>query len=302
METARSRAGVVAAAWVVLLAVSALPIVIARELLGTTITVDQKAAFAVAVVAVALLATIPWTPSRSLRPFFAVLLVLVVAQWAAYARIDELPFYRTWLRDPSFGVSMLAEQSLNLIVAAAMLTVLLVLHRDRRRFYLARGDVAAPAQPVGWLFIRPGDRWSLVGRNLAFFISLGTLAFLLIAGGVPPDFAARVIPLLPAVLLAAALNAFSEELTYKASILSVLVEPLGRRQALLMVAAYFGIAHFYGIPYGVSGVALAAFLGWILARSMLETRGFTWAWFIHFLQDVLIFCFLSVGAVTPGGG
>ncbi len=111
----------------------------------------------------------------------------------------------------------------------------------------------------------------------------------------------RALPFLPAILLAAALNAFNEEVTYKASILSVLVEPVGSRQALRMVAAYFGIAHFYGIPYGVIGVTLAWFLGWILARSMLETRGLTWAWFIHFVQDVLIFGFLAIGAITAGG-
>jgi hypothetical protein len=35
---------------------------------------------------------------------------------------------------------------------------------------------------------------------------------------------------------------------------------------------------------------------------MLETRGLAWAWFIHFVQDVLIFSFLALGAITPGGG
>jgi len=49
------------------------------------------------------------------------------------------------------------------------------------------------------------------------------------------------------------------------------------------------------------GVILAAFLGWILGKSMLETRGLFWAWFIHFLQDVLIFAFLAIGSITPGG-
>jgi hypothetical protein len=49
-------------------------------------------------------------------------------------------------------------------------------------------------------------------------------------------------------------------------------------------------------------VALAWFLGWILAKSMLETRGLAWAWFIHFVQDVAIFGFMAIGAITPGGG
>jgi uncharacterized membrane protein len=110
----------------------------------------------------------------------------------------------------------------------------------------------------------------------------------------------RPLPSLPVVLLAAALNAFDEEATSKASPLSVVMESIGSRQALRMVAAYFGIAHFCGVSCGVIGVLLAWFLGWILARSMLETRGLTWAWFIHFVQDVLIFGFMAIAAITPG--
>lgn len=34
---------------------------------------------------------------------------------------------------------------------------------------------------------------------------------------------------------------------------------------------------------------------------MLETRGFFWAWFTHFVQDVLIFSFMAAGSITPGG-
>ena len=104
------------------------------------------------------------------------------------------------------------------------------------------------------------------------------------------------------VLLAAALNAFNEEITYRASFLSVLEGPLGQRRALLLTAAYFGILHYYGIPYGAVGVVLAGLLDWILGKSMLETRGMFWAWFIHFWQDVWIFSFLAIGSITPGGG
>ena len=35
---------------------------------------------------------------------------------------------------------------------------------------------------------------------------------------------------------------------------------------------------------------------------MLETRGLTWAWFIHFVQDELVYGFMAIGAITPGGG
>jgi len=295
------RKSIVLAAWTIVLTLSLLPTVFAREVLGQRVSADLQAAGSVIVIAAGLALTLIWVPLRALRPLLWLFLVLVGAQWVVFTQVGRMAIFRTWLNDPSFGVYMPAELLLKLLVTLAMIAALFVLKRDRRAFYLAKGDLSAPAAPIRWLRVRRGDRWNTVGRDLTIGISVGTLAFLLIAGRPSMDIVARVLPSLPVVLVAAALNAFNEEVTYKASFLSVLVGPVGSRQALRMVAAYFGIAHFYGIPYGLVGVALAWFLGWILARSMLETRGLTWAWFIHFVQDVLIFGFLAIGAVTPGG-
>jgi membrane protease YdiL (CAAX protease family) len=102
-------------------------------------------------------------------------------------------------------------------------------------------------------------------------------------------------------LLLATMNAFSEELTYRASLLGVLNGLIAPRQALFLTAAFFGLAHYYGVPYGIIGVIMSTFLGWMLGKAMLETRGFFWAWFIHFCQDVAIFSFMAIGAVSAGG-
>jgi len=37
------------------------------------------------------------------------------------------------------------------------------------------------------------------------------------------------------------------------------------------------------------GIQVAGIVGWFLAKLMLETRGFFWAWAIHFVQDLIIF-------------
>lgn len=293
--------GVVLVAWTLLLGASLLPVVVVQEVAGIPLDGDQRAALAIVVLMAGMLATLAWAPLRALRGFIVVLLVLVTAQWLALTYVDRLPFIAERLADPDFAVSMPTELALKLVVTFAMIATLLALKRDRRAFYLAKGDLAAPAEPIPWLRVRPGDRWTEVGRNLSVFITLGTLAFLVLAGRPTPDLVVRVLPTLPVILLAAAVNAFNEEVTYKASLLSTLAGPVGSRDALRMVAAYFGIAHFYGVPYGLVGVALAWFLGWILARSMLETRGLGWAWFIHFVQDVVIFAFLAIGEITPGG-
>lgn len=292
---------VLAVAWAVLLAVSLAPTVIAQEVFHAAVSPDLRAEAAVIALAAGFGLTLVWSPARSLRPLLVLFLVLVGAQWLVYTRLDRLAPIASWVDSPSFNIYMLAEQGLNLVVTLAMIAALFAIHRNRSAFYLARGDIAAPATQVSWLAIKRGDRWSTVGRNLAVFISLGTLAFLVLSGRPSVDMLAAIVPFVPVILLAAALNAFNEEVTYKASFLSVLVGPFGEKQTLRMVAAYFGIAHFYGVPYGLIGVALAWFLGWVLARSMLETRGLFWAWCIHFVQDVLIFGFLAAGSITPGG-
>ncbi len=38
-----------------------------------------------------------------------------------------------------------------------------------------------------------------------------------------------------------------------------------------------------------------------MGKTMLETRGFTWAWVIHFWMDVVIFFCMALGSVRPGG-
>lgn len=206
------------------------------------------------------------------------------------------------MTDPSFDVYMPAEVTLKLLVTLAVLAFLFAIKRERKVFFLAKGDLTAPVEPVKWLGVKSGARWNQFGGWLALFLSLGTLTFLVLSGRPTPDMVVRALPYFPAVLFAATLNAFNEEMTYKASFLSVLENTVGKKQALALMAVLFGIMHYYGIPYGIIGVLMATFLGWLLGKSMLETRGLFWAWLLHILQDVLIFGFLAIHAVTPGGG
>lgn len=62
----------------------------------------------------------------------------------------------------------------------------------------------------------------------------------------------------------------------------------------LQLRCFFGLGHYYGYPSGVLGVLLSSFLGWFLGKSLLETKGFFWAWLIHFVPDVFIFIFLAI--------
>lgn len=293
---------VLVTAWGFLLLASGFPRIILQEIFNYQVSSNLGSGIAAVVILVGLALTFAWSAVRALRPFFVLFLVLVGVEWIIFTVIAGLPMYEMWLANPSFNVNMLANQSLRLMVTLVIIAALFVLKKRRDAFFLVKGDTSAAVEPVRWLDIKQGERWNKLGRNFALILSLGTLAFLIFAGRPPMDIVIRALPFLPAVFLAAALNAFNEEMTYKASFLSVLEDLVGKHQALWLMAAYFGIGHFYGIPYGVIGVLMAGFLGWFLGKSMLETRGLWWAWFIHFIQDVLIFAFLAIGSIIPGGG
>lgn len=299
-ETSKPRPLIITA-WIFLLLASGLPRIILQEVFKYQVSGDLQSGIAAVIVMIGFALTFFWSEVRSLRPFFILFIVLVGVEWFVFTKVDQLSFYQAWLNNPSFNVFMLADQSLRLMVTLVIIGALFILKKTRSAFFLVKGDTSAPLEPVRWLGIKEGETWNKAGWIFAVVISLGTLTFLVLAGHPSLNIVVRALPFLPAVLLAAMLNAFNEEMTYKASFLSVLEGAVGKQQALWLMAAYFGIGHFYGIPYGVIGVLMAGFLGWLLGKSMLETRGFWWAWFIHFLQDMIIFVFLAIGSITPGG-
>jgi hypothetical protein len=300
MKDSQTQKYILVTAWIVILTIALFKILL-QEIFHFKVSADLNSGISALIVIAGHTLTFIWKAVRPLRPFFGLFLVMVGAEWLVYTRVDQLPFYQVWLNNPSFNINMPAEKLLGLLVALIVIAFLYILKKDRHAFFLAWGNTAAPAEPVKWLGVKPGEKWDKLGRSFAIYLSLGTLAFLVIAGRPPLDIVFKALPFLPGVLLASTLNAFNEEITYKASFLSVLVDVVGKQQALWLMAAYFGILHYYGIPYGVVGVVLAGFLGWVLGKSMLETRGMFWAWFLHFIQDVLIFSFLAIGSITPGG-
>lgn len=300
MDTSKSRTAILVTAWVVILTTSFARIILG-EVFRFSISENLKYGITAGIVLAGFALTFPWKAIRPLRPFLGLFVVLAGIQWVVYTKVDGWLIVRSWLSNRSFNVYMPAEQLLNLIVTLLIIAFLLLLTKNRRSFFLARGNLSSPVEPIKWLWSKTGTPWSKFGLVLAICLSLGTLLFLVLAGRPPMDILVKALPFLPMVLLAAALNSFNEEMTYKASFLSVLVDVVGKQQSLLLMAVFFGALHFYGVPYGITGVLMATFLGWLLGKSMLETHGLFWAWFIHFLQDVCIFTFLAIGSITPGG-
>lgn len=167
---------------------------------------------------------------------------------------------------------------------------------NARRFYRP-GRLDAPAEPVKWLDIKPTDNWAVVGRNFAIIVSLATGAFVYFNVARGQSIEPANAGLLPFILLLAAMNAFTEEAITRLSVVTALDGILPRRWIYLASALMFGLPHAFGIPGGLLGAVMAGFLGWLLAKSIAETEGMFWAWFIHFLQDVIIFAGLFLAAL-----
>ena len=288
-----------AAAWTATLLVSLLPDILVRELGGNLPTWLYGAK--VGLVALLLLVSLFWKRLRPLWLFFAVLLSVFVLQWGV-DRFYSLMDYAAWFAGAdSFVQDVGMVQIQRATTGILMVLVMLVLVRRFDRFFFVKGKLDAPAAPIPLITSKPVS-WSILGPAIAGAMCLGLLVFSLAFGSLPSLGALKnVLPLLPFVLLFAASNAFGEEMIYRAPWLSALEGPVGPAQALLITAVYFGIGHFYGVPYGILGVVMAFVPGWLMGKAMLETRGFFWAWFIHVCMDIVIYSFIALGSISPGG-
>jgi membrane protease YdiL (CAAX protease family) len=159
----------------------------------------------------------------------------------------------------------------------------------RRDLFLCKGNLAAPAQPFGvsWMWLGP-----------AFMLVFGLVLAGYLYLTVHPNFSVsgRIIRTLPWSIAVATLNAASEEFQFRSVLIAHLRGVFRPAELALLTAVFFGLGHYYGQPSGALGVLMAGFAGWIWARSMIETRGGVWAFLIHFVQDMVIFAFLAVGA------
>lgn len=235
-----------------------------------------------------------WRPLRPLRDFFVTLLAFFVMT-ELRPRIDfTLPALQALFGRSVFDARMQAEQTGKLAVSLGMIVTLLILGYKRRDFFLRLGDLRTPIEPVPLLGFPKADPWPQFGLQWGFYIAAALAAVqfsgLRPSGGVWH----RVLPLLPSILFYAALNAFNEEVTYRAPMLATLEPVSGSRHALWMSAYFFGISHYFGTPGGILGGFASIFMGWILGKGMVETRGLFWSWWIHYLSDIAIFTFLSM--------
>ena len=298
-QNEKQKMPVLITAWIVTILVSSLPNIIWQEFFGTPTIwlLWSKLIFLGLVFFISFF----WKPIRDLRYYFLIIFILFLVE-ELMNRLGNSEIWINWFpASASFVKSMFGIQIRRVAVALIMTGILFLIYKKPSQFFLLPGNLDARASKE-FFIIDEGTPWNRLGWILSVLITSGTLAFLLIAGGPTLSQLSNALPLLPFVLILAAMNAFSEELSYRAAFLAPLFPNLGKVHSILLTAAFFGLAHFYGVPYGAVGVVMSFVLGYLLSKSMVETRGFFWAWFIHFWQDVAIFSFMAIGSIIAGGG
>ncbi len=163
---------------------------------------------------------------------------------------------------------------------------------------LSVGDISAPANSMQWFGIGESRTWIFAGIYLSIVITFGTLSFVYIQFRKSKICAWEILPYVGWILLFSLINSFSEEAIFRLGVISPLFGGLGESSLILLSAVIFGLVHFGGMPHGLIGMLMAGFLGWFLAKSVIDTHGIFWAWFIHFIQDVVIYIGFVVGNIS----
>lgn len=289
--------GLIIFTWAVVLLVSDLPNAIWQALLGAP--PDWLFWAKIGLLLALILTSLAWKPIQVVRPYFFLLLVLMLALWGMNL-LRGTADYIQWEKQIGWVWAMTAYQLQKLVIAFIMIIVLLLMGRRRKDFFLTRGQLGAPIKPVQ-PEKNPGKRsfsWGRLGLILGLCIAPLTLLFFGLGHLPSGDVLVRALPFFPAALLFAATNAFSEEVQFRASLLGELQKPLGEDHAIWITAVFFGFIHYFGgAPAGITGGLIAGLLGALFAKCMLGSKGIVVPWFIHFCQNAVIYAFWAIGSI-----
>lgn len=248
-------------------------------------------------VGLAFVASLAVSRSARLRPlaWFLLTIGIVRLSWSVIGPLfSNALLVRQYLDSASWAARMFVSRLL--LSGGAFLLWALCYARGMgpRDLLLRVGAMDASAQPAAGLWFRRPISWNRLGPELLALFGIVlpiTLYFTL-----HPDLRllGRLSQWWPWALATATLNAANEEFQFRCVPLAQLRGLLRTREVVWLTAVYFGLGHYFGQPSGIPGVVMATAAGWFWGKSIVETRGVGWAFCIHLVQDVVIFCFLAL--------
>ncbi len=229
----------------------------------------------------------------------AIALIIVVISAASIFRLNSIAGQINIRVSSNDYFNAHAKYQVALFILGLITLVLVYIQNPQNLLiFLSVGNIAAPVGPVPWFGISINKTWIFAGVYLSFIITLGTLSFVCFQFRKLGASFGKVFPYVGWIVLFSLSNSFSEEAIFRLGIISPLTGVLDPDYLMLISAAIFGLVHFGGMPNGFVGVFMAGFLGWFLAKSVIETEGIFWAWFIHFLQDIVIYLSFALNSIA----
>jgi len=185
-----------------------------------------------------------------------------------------------------------------LLISVMLLSACFCLAPSPTKKYFRPGDIRALVHEENLIGLKPktGETWLQVGTSFTFVITFVTAAvtYMQLVQAKHEVFWYSLFSNSGWIVFLAISNSFVEEVIFRLSFIVVLDGMMSPRSIWAVSSLVFGGLHYFGMPGGVAGVLMAAFLAFLLSKSITETRGLFWAWFIHFLQDFVIFTALFI--------
>jgi len=186
---------------------------------------------------------------------------------------------------------ILSYQIVTLGITAIFLLSIYIINNDIFKIYFQLGNSKnnVLSEPLIGLKPKKTDNWKSVGINFAVIITIVTIIIMYFTIKEKTFNHDNFITLIPFIFVFSLSNAFVEEIMYRFGVVVALKQIISDKNIALLSGLIFGSIHYFGTPGGIIGIVIAGFLGWFLAKSVIETKGIFWAYLIHFLQDFVIF-------------
>jgi membrane protease YdiL (CAAX protease family) len=235
-------------------------------------------------------------PSKDPAGFILAIAALTFGWGVVVPWIEASSVFHAVSHHLSWGGNFFLLRAIRVTGALFLIVMLIGSGIGRRELFLRLGNWQAPVQLEPFLRFRRSLTWTrfAVTLLLIFGVLLPVYLYWTLHPQIEPM--NRLLLVLPWAVATSALNAANEEFQFRSVLLARLRNVVQPREASLLTAVFFGVGHYFGQPSGWSGVLITGFAGWIWAKSMIETRGFACAFASHFVQDMVIFCFLAMSA------
>lgn len=283
---AASRTILILTAWLGTLLLSRLPQIILSEL-GIVASTDWSLWWWVIIGAALFALTYMWDGIRPLRSYFLIMTMIYVVTIGLSA-IQQTSIWVSWFGpEKTWLIRSLGDRVGVVLMALALAGILALLGKKRESFFLAFGDVNARAEGMG-------IRWKIAGPLIALVLTALFTAGIFAMSSLAITIA-DVLPLLPMVFALAVMNAFGEEMVFRAAPLSQLWQIVGKRQAVWLMALWFGLGHYFGgVSFGAAGAVYLTLVAVLFGKAMVETKGLAVPVFMHLWGDVVLYVILAI--------